>query len=279
MRVESPDSELRRRSAAGEIELTTAVETDETAVGGGTARRARISRLAPNGHELGLAAGAGAAAMVVSSSGEVVLLAVLLGLAAADAFAGAVALLALGAVALRWGTTSLDAIAGAQTVLGPGAAVGPIAAAASAACAAAALVLVRARGWAALLFGVTAALIVAGPGAGRPELAVVRAGAAILGAGLALGAQRWAPPVWRRLALGLAAAAVFLAVVAVPAAARALWLGLNPFGQEWTGVGLNRGALAAAAAAGIFLVGRRIWASYRPGRRLGLGRRSLRPAP
>lgn len=217
--------------------------------------------------------------MAVSSSGEVVLLAVLLGIAAADAFAGAVALLALGAVAARWGTTSLDAIAGAQTVLGPGAAVGPMAAAASAACAAAALVLVRARGWAALLFGITAALIVAGPGAGRPELAALRAGAAIVGAGLAFGAQRWAAPIWRRLALGLAVAAVILAVVAVPAAARALWLGLNPLGQEWTDVGLNRGALAAAAAAGLSLVGRRLWAAHRSGRRLGPGRRFLSPAP
>ncbi|MGI8758899.1 MAG: hypothetical protein ACR2K0_06290, partial [Acidimicrobiales bacterium] len=56
------------------------------------------------------------------------------------------------AVLERWGTPSLSAVAGAQSVLGPGGAIGPAAAAASA--------------WFA-----AAALVLASPGAGRDEAA------------------------------------------------------------------------------------------------------------
>lgn len=155
----------------------------------------------------------GAAVLALSSTGEVVLLAVLLGMAAGDLLAGAVAMLATLAVALRWGTTSLDAIAGAQTVLGPAALVGPVAAAASSWCAAAALILVKAKGLAAVLFGLTAGIIVVGP-AGAFDQVVLRGAAATLGVGLALGAQRFAPPAARPVALALAAGALALAVVA-----------------------------------------------------------------
>lgn len=164
--------------------------------------------------ELRLPAGVGAAALALSSSGEVVLLAVLLAVAAGEVLAGAVAVLATGAVALRWGSTSLEAIAGAQSVLGPGALVGPLAGAASTWCAAAALVLARPRGWGAAVFGVAAGLVAAGPGAGSVGLAATRGAAALLGAALAVGVQRWAPPAARPAALGLAAAAVALAVLA-----------------------------------------------------------------
>ncbi|MDP8987220.1 MAG: hypothetical protein M3N11_02600, partial [Actinomycetota bacterium] len=59
---------------------------------------------------------------------------------ASPAAAGAVLFAGL-AVLERWGTASLEAVAGAQSVLGPGGVVGPTAAAASAWLAAAALVL------------------------------------------------------------------------------------------------------------------------------------------
>ena len=163
--------------------------------------------------ELRTGAGVGAASLALSSTGEVVLLAVLLGAAAGELVVGAVAMMATAAVALRWGTTSLDAIGGAQTVLGPAVTVGPPLAAASMWFAAAALVLVRARGLTALLFGITAGVIVAGPAGAAGQLAL-RGAAAVLGAGLALGAQRFAPPAARSLALVLAAGAVVLALLA-----------------------------------------------------------------
>lgn len=162
--------------------------------------------------ELRTGAGAGAAVLALSSSGEVVLLAVLLGVAAGELLAGVVAMLAVGSVAIRWGTTSVDAITGAQTVLGPAAAVGPLVAAASTWCAAAALILVKARGLTAYLFGLTAGIIAVGP-AGAPEAVAIRVVAAAVGAALALTAQRWAPPATRTVALALGAGAVALAVM------------------------------------------------------------------
>lgn len=214
MRVESPDPELRRRATAGEIELTTADDDQEDRADreGGPSGWAPFLAVQPD--ELRSAAGVGAAALTLTSSGEVVLLAALLGLAAGELMAAVVAMLATGAVALRWGTTSLEAITGAQSVLGPGVTVGPIAAVAATWCAAAALVLVRVRGWGALVFGITAGLVAVGPGPGTLDLALLRGGAAVFGAALAMGAQRWAPPASRAVALGLAAGAVVLAVLA-----------------------------------------------------------------
>ncbi len=163
--------------------------------------------------EVRAGAGVGAAALALSSTGEVVLLAVLLAGAAGELLAGAVAMMATASVALRWGTTSLDAIGGAQTVLGPAAVVGPLLAAASTWCAAAALILAKAKGLAAGAFGLTAGIIVAGP-AGALDQVALRGVAAALGVGLALGAQRFAPPVARPVALALAVGAVALAVMA-----------------------------------------------------------------
>ncbi|HUR18447.1 MAG TPA: hypothetical protein VMZ51_05850 [Acidimicrobiales bacterium] len=157
-------------------------------------------------------AGVGAAVLALSSSGEIVLLAVLLGVAAGDTVVGAVAVLATGAAALRWGTTSLDAIAGAQTVLGPAVAVGPLVAVGSAWCAAAALILIKAPGPGAVVFGLTAGLIAAGP-SGGPGPVAVRIAAAALGAGLAVAAQHRAPSAARPAAMVLAAGAVILAGV------------------------------------------------------------------
>jgi hypothetical protein len=83
--------------------------------------------------------------LALASSGHVVALAVLLSVVVAHPAAVGAVLLAGLAVLQRWGTPSLDAIAGAQSVLGPGGVVGPQAAATSAWFAAAALVLATPR--------------------------------------------------------------------------------------------------------------------------------------
>lgn len=150
--------------------------------------------------------------MALTSSGEVVLLATLLGIAAADLTSAAVATLAVTAVALRWGAVSLEAIAGAQAVLGPGASVGPLAAAASMWCAGGALLLSRAPGWAAPVFGVAAGLALAGPAATGAGPVVVRLSAAFAGAFVAVVVRRRAPRSARPVALALALAAVALSL-------------------------------------------------------------------
>lgn len=90
---------------------------------------------------LRLSAAAAAAVLALSSTGHVVALAALLAVLVARPAAVGAVLFAGIAMVERWGTTSLDAVAGAQTVLGPGGVVGPGPAAASAWLAAAALVL------------------------------------------------------------------------------------------------------------------------------------------
>ena len=162
-----------------------------------------------------LGAAAAAAAVSVTSTGDVVLLAVLLGLASGDLVA-AVAVVSAGlSFAIRWGSTSLDAIAGAQAVLGPGGTVGPGLAAASAWCAAAALVLAAPRGWRAPAFGLAAGLSVAGPAAADGGQLALRVAAGVLAGALAVAAGRWLPPVAARpAALVLALTAAVLVLVA-----------------------------------------------------------------
>ena len=161
------------------------------------------------------AAVAAATVLAVTSSGEVVLLAVVLGVAAADLLAGAVALWAGLALAVRWGSSSLDAVGGAQAVLGPGATVGPAAAIAATWGAAAALVLASPRGWAALAFGAAAALGVAGPSPSRAGDLAIRVAGVLAGVACAVVvSRRGPPPAARRAALALSAAALALALVA-----------------------------------------------------------------
>jgi hypothetical protein len=62
---------------------------------------------------------AAALALAVSSHGDVVVLAVLLGLGAGRRASGVAVAVALTAALVRWGSPSLGAIAGAQAVLGP----------------------------------------------------------------------------------------------------------------------------------------------------------------
>lgn len=157
-----------------------------------------------------LAAGAGAALLLITSSGHPLVVAVLLGVAALDATAGLAAALAGLSAALRWGTGALDAAAGAQAVLGPAVLVGPEAAAAGSALAALALLVAAPRGWVAVPFGLAAGLVVAGPAAATVEDAVIRFGAATLGVGLAVVAGRVVP---QRVALPAAAALGLVAVV------------------------------------------------------------------
>jgi hypothetical protein len=113
---------------------------------------------------------------------------------------------------LRWGSTWLVAVTGAQAVLGPAAVVGPPSAAASSWLAAAALLLAVPGGsaLAALATGATAALLVAGPAGvgGIPVRVAVTALATLVAFGV--GRLRWrrVPAV---LALLLAVGAVGLA--------------------------------------------------------------------
>lgn len=86
-------------------------------------------------------AAAAAAGLAISSSGSMVVAAALLGVAALDRRSVAAAVLAAGAVGVRFATTDLGDLAGIQSVLGSAGEIGPPAAAASAWTAAAALVL------------------------------------------------------------------------------------------------------------------------------------------
>lgn len=162
-----------------------------------------------------LAAAAGAVLLLLTSSGHVLVVGVLLGVVALDATAGLVSVVAGLGAALRWGTGSLRVAAGAQAVLGPAVVVGPELAAAGAGAGGIALVLAAPAGWAAVPFGLAAGLLAAGPAAATGPDAAVRFGAGVLGIAAAWTAGRFLP---RRLSgpMGLvaAAAAVVLQVVA-----------------------------------------------------------------
>ena len=178
-----------------------------------------LGRLLSVGHlsrraDLRLGATAAAGTLALFSAGDALLLGVLLAVAAAELSAAVVAILATLAVVIRWSDTSLEAIAGAQAVLGPAGLVAPIAAAASAWCSALALVLASPRNWSAVAFGLVAALVVSGPAAVTALNLGLRVVAAAAGVGLALLAGRQAPPALARpAALALAAAACVLAVL------------------------------------------------------------------
>ncbi len=167
----------------------------------------------PPDSPLRLATTVAAATVAATSSGEAVLLAVLLGLAAAELGSAVVAATAVVAFALRWGSTSLDAIAGAQAVLGPGGSVGPAGAVAATWCAAVALVVAAPAGWPAIAFGAAAALGVAGPAPGGPADIAVRMGATAAGVAVALVAGRLLPrrPA-QAVGIALAGVALLLAV-------------------------------------------------------------------
>jgi hypothetical protein len=140
---------------------------------------------------LRLAAAAAAIALAVLARGDVFALALLLVIVARRPASTAAVLLVGASVLVRWGSTSLDALAGAQAVFGPAAVVGSTMESLAAVCAAAAVVLATpATPWprwlrpppVALLvaapFGATGALIAAGPAPGGALVARIAATAA-----------------------------------------------------------------------------------------------------
>ena len=155
----------------------------------------------------------------VAGRGDLLFLGALLALGLAEWRSSLAALLALVAVAVRWGTTSAETITGAATTLGPGLRVGPPLAAAALGLAAVALLLsgLGAPRLPRLAVGVAAGVVAGGPVAGSSAGAVaVGLLAAGVGAALALALPRWVPEPSGRLratAPVVAAAAVALAAV------------------------------------------------------------------
>jgi len=152
--------------------------------------------------------------MAATASGDLLLLAVILGLAAADVVAGTAAALAALAVVARWGSTSLSALAGGQAVLGSGGWTGSATMVASTWLAAVALVLAAPpRWWAACAFGTAAAAVVAGPSAASGSVVSAALGlrvvASVVATAIAVLAGRWVP---RRTCVSAAALSGTLAL-------------------------------------------------------------------
>ena len=182
-----------------------------------------------------LAIAAAAAALLLTATGDALLAAVLIGLAAASAEAGAIAVAAVLGTLARFGTTSLAGMAGAQAVLGPALAVRPLVGAVGSTCLALACVTAAAAPRAAAgppaappapgaglvprMIGVVpldavplallAGLVAAGPSATTLPDGAIR----LLGIAAALAAVRFAPPTPRWTAPALAAAGLVLTVL------------------------------------------------------------------
>jgi hypothetical protein len=131
--------------------------------------------------------------LAAASSGDALMVAVLLGAVAGDVFAFGAVLLAATAVLARWGTGSLAALAGGQAVLGPAGVHGTGAAIGSAWYAGAAIVLASPGGWPAIPFGAAAGLVIAGPAVTSVATGATRLGAAALGITAALLVPRFLP--------------------------------------------------------------------------------------
>ncbi len=178
----------------------------------------------PGTREAVVVAAIALAVLAGSSTGSLVIAAVLVGIATADRWRGAAVLLACLAVSLRFGTTTFDDVAGIQSVLGPAVVVGPPVAAASAWCAGAAVLLAARvppvlagealplRWCGPVAIGLFSAALVAGPGpddlwmrVGASAVAVVAAvGLCVLDDRLRWLRLRWIPA----LAAGAAACAL-----------------------------------------------------------------------
>lgn len=165
-----------------------------------------------------LGAAAAALLLAVLSRGDVLVLAAMLALLAWRPLPVAALVPALVAGGWRWGSTSLEAISGAQAVLGPAGTVGPTAAAVSAWLAAVAVVLVtpdlrtrREGGWWGRPTGAAPrwvpSVASAAPGAQLLGAAAVGATAAVLAAGPAPGGA-----VWARVLLAVVATVAALSV-------------------------------------------------------------------
>lgn len=171
-----------------------------------------------------LAAAGGAATLAVSSTGSIVVAAVLLGVASWSVWSGVAAVLATAAVAIRFATTDFGDLAGLQSVLGAAGVVGPASAAASSWTAAAAVVLTartpeRFLGPVAGLVnavatGAVAATIVAGPGPGGGlAVRIAATVAAVVASAASAATSRWSAVDRARplVATVVAASAVVLA--------------------------------------------------------------------
>lgn len=158
---------------------------------------------------------AAAAALLLTTTGDGLLACVLIGLAVGDAVVGGVAVAAVLGTLARFGSTSLAGIAGAQAVLGPAVAVGPVVGAVGSALLALACVLVAPRGdWRAVPLGLLAGVVALGPSAVSWPDALVRVAGVVLGVGLVWfglprlpALPRWAGPVLALVGLAFAVAA------------------------------------------------------------------------
>jgi hypothetical protein len=141
---------------------------------------------------LTLGAAAAAAAVALLSVGDVFAVALLLALVARRPAPAAVAFFVAGAVLVRWGSSSLAALAGAQAVFGPAVFVGNGAEAASAGLGGVALL-------AAVPVPGVAAAAVAGAAAPRPglEASVAAAPFGLMAAAVAVGPAYGGDPVLR----------------------------------------------------------------------------------
>jgi hypothetical protein len=186
-----------------------------------------------------------ATALALTSTGDALVLAVVLGLGAFDLAAAVAALLVAGGLLARLGTSALPAAAGAQSVLGPAGLVGPPLAATSAWCGAAAAVLAAPSGWGAVPFGLTAGLLVCGPSAALAGPAGARILAGLVGVGLAVAVGSRLPRgVGRALAVAAGVASLVTGLAARPQPWR--WAGSVRGGALQAGVGI---AVAAGAIA------------------------------
>jgi hypothetical protein len=197
------------------------------------------------------AAAAAALVLALLSRGDTLVLAALLVVMSWRLSAAAIAVPALVAASWRWGSTSLEALAGAQAVLGPAGLVGPTKAAAAAWLAAVALVLlVPAR-----------ASSSAGQVVTSVAIGASGAAAALVVAGPAIGDDWWVRAVATVTAIGCAALASVVRrdrervcdAVAIVLAVAALIL-VSPDAPGWSGsvdTAAARTGVATAVAVGM----------------------------
>lgn len=169
------------------------------------------ARRATSRELLTLGATGAAVSLLLTSTGDLFVVVTLLALAALDVYAAGITAAAAVAMLLRWGSSSLAAIAGAQAVLGAGIAVGSAAGTISTGAAALAVLCAAPTGIAAVPYGLTAALFVAGPAATTPSHLAVRVAAGLAGAVVALLVARRADVIVRRRVAAAAAAVAILA--------------------------------------------------------------------
>lgn len=214
-----------------------------------------------------VAVAAGALVLAVASRGDLLVLGLLLALLAPTPATVVAVAGALTAVAWRWGDASLEALAGAQAVLGPAGGVGPGPAAAGSWLAAAALVLAVAPtrrqggsltiGVAAAAVGAAAAAVLAGPAPGGELPVRVIVGFGLAAGALGLARLRELRPVLHRALAWTGAGCGVGALLAVAPDAPA-WPPRTTVDAAVEGIVLA-GAAMALAVAGHAVVGRARW--------------------